>query len=168
MQKQAMTRSLRSSKPHSMLCRLGPRPKSDDGYFEQMTKVIFRSGLNWKMIENKWPNFRKAFADFSIQKVARFNEAAIDRLMEDNGIVRNERKIAATVENAREMLKIQREYGSCKKYLGEVKQGGEDALCRSVGKRFSFMGGSTAVFFLRCVGEEMPETIRRWKLKALY
>jgi DNA-3-methyladenine glycosylase I len=133
-----------------------------------MTKVIFRSGLNWKMTENKWPNFRKAFAGFSVRKVARFDDAAIDRLMKDNGIVRNERIITATVENAREMAKIQREYGSFRKYLGEINQGSEEALCRSLGKRFSFMGGSTAVFFLRCVGEDMPETIRRWKARTVF
>ncbi|MBI5197628.1 MAG: DNA-3-methyladenine glycosylase I [Nitrospirae bacterium] len=132
-----------------------------------MSKVIFRSGLNWKMIENKWPHFRKAFEKFSIRKVARFDETDIDRLMQEDGIVRNYRKIAATVDNARTMSAIQREYGSFANWLDETRKGGEDALCRALGKQFSFMGESTAFFFLRCVGEEMPETVRRWEGKIL-
>lgn len=145
-----------------VLCQVGTRPKDDDVYFEQMIKVIFRSGLNWTMIENKWPNFQKAFARFSIHKVARFNEPEIDRLMKDKGIVRNYRKVIAAVKNAGEFAAIQKEHGSFKNYLQTISQGGENALCKTLSKRFSFLGGSTAVFFLRCVGEEMPETIRQW------
>lgn len=65
-------------------------------------------------------------------------------------------------ENAREFLAVQKEYGSFGKYLKTIGQNGEEALCKALSKRFSFMGGSTAVFFLRAVGEEMPETIQRW------
>ena len=146
-----------------MLCQVGRKPKNDNGYFEAMTKVVFRSGLSWTMIENKWPNFQKAFGEFAIAKVARFGELDVDRLMKDAGIVRNYRKIMATIDNARELLAVQQQYGSIRAYLGEAGRDGEDALCKALGRRFSFLGGSTAVFFLRCVGEEMPETIRRWE-----
>jgi 3-methyladenine DNA glycosylase Tag len=50
-------------------------PKNDDEYFARMTKALFQAGLNWQMIENKWPNFEKAFAGFSIPKVSKFGEA---------------------------------------------------------------------------------------------
>lgn len=75
-------------------------PKSDDEYFARLTKTIFQSGLNWKTIDNKWPNFEKAFAKFSIPRVARFAEKQIAELMNDESIVRNEKKIRSTVYNA--------------------------------------------------------------------
>jgi DNA-3-methyladenine glycosylase I len=131
-----------------------------------MTKVIFRSGLNWEVIEKKWPDFRRAFANFSIRKVARFDEPDIDRLMKDPGIVRNYRKILATLENAKEFLNIRKDHGSFANYLKAMSRDGEEALCRALSKRFSFLGGSTVVFFLRAIGEEMPETLRRWEGKA--
>ncbi|MBI5379014.1 MAG: DNA-3-methyladenine glycosylase I [Nitrospirae bacterium] len=146
-----------------MLCQVSTKPRNDNGYFVVMTKVIFRSGLSWTMIEDKWPNFRKAFGGFVIAKVARFGEPDVERLMKDTGIVRNYRKIMATIDNARELQAIQRQHGSVRAYLDEVSRDGEDALCKALGRRFSFLGGSTAVFFLRCVGEKMPETIRRWE-----
>ncbi|MBI1750763.1 MAG: DNA-3-methyladenine glycosylase I [Acidobacteria bacterium] len=147
-------------------CRVGPRPKDDDSYFEQMTKVIFRSGLNWDVIENKWGNFHKAFAGFSVATVARFNESDVDRLLEDRGIVRNRRKVRATIENAQVFLSIRKEHGSFARYLREIRRDGEAALCRAITERFSFLGGSTVVFFLRTVGEEMPETIRQWEAET--
>ncbi len=78
-------------------CKVEARPKNDDGYFEQMAKAVFRSGFNWQVIEKKWPDFQKAFSGFSIQKVAKFNEDDIDRLMKDKGVVRNYRKIIMVV-----------------------------------------------------------------------
>src|SRR2546430_16953396 len=50
-----------------------PRPTHDDGYFEHMSKVVFRAGLNWGVIVKKWPDIKRAMADFSIDAVARFD-----------------------------------------------------------------------------------------------
>lgn len=144
-------------------CSVGSKPADDDGYFEEMTKAVFRSGFNWKVIENKWEGFRKAFADFSIQKVARFDDPDLDQLLKDKGIVRNYRKIEATLKNAREMLEIQEKHGSFKKYLDEVSRQGEEKLCKELSKRFSHLASSTALFFLRSVGLEMPETTQKWE-----
>ncbi len=82
------------------------RPKDDSEYFERMTKSLFTAGLNWTVIEKKWPNFQKAFAAFSLGKVARLSEKDVKALMNDAGIVRNEKKIRATVHNAGEFLKL--------------------------------------------------------------
>ena len=73
-------------------------PEDDDGYFERMTKAIFQAGLNWRMIENKWPNFRKAFDQFSAKRVSSFGEKEVKALMGDTGIVRNERKIRSVID----------------------------------------------------------------------
>ncbi len=78
------------------------RRPNDKGYFENMTGVIFQGGLSWKIIDKKWPNFKKAFSDFSIDTVARFDETDVERLISDSGIVRNRAKIVATINNAKE------------------------------------------------------------------
>ena len=148
-----------------MYCKVEPRPKTDDGYFEQMAKTVFRSGFNWSVIESKWPDIQKSFANFSVKKVARFNDSDIDRLMKDKGVVRNYRKIAAVIENAKKMEKVEEEYGSFRDYLKKVGKDGEQKLCKSVVKQFSYIGDSMVVSFLRAVGEEMPEMNKVWMKK---
>src|SRR6185312_16237651 len=69
--------------------------------FERMSLEAFQSGLSWLIILRKRENFRKAFAGFDIEKVARFTDADVARLMADEGIVRNRAKIEATIANAR-------------------------------------------------------------------
>jgi DNA-3-methyladenine glycosylase I len=78
----------------------GRRLTSDDAMFERLTLEGFQSGLSWLIILRKRPAFRAAFADFSIPKVAAFDDADADRLLNDAGIVRNRAKIAATIANA--------------------------------------------------------------------
>jgi len=82
------------------------RPANDDGYFENMTRVIFQAGLSWETIGNKWPSFKKASANFSIDEVAKFDEGNVSQLMSNTGIVRNTRKIEATISNAKEFQRI--------------------------------------------------------------
>ena len=142
-------------------CRLGSRPKNDKGYFEEMTKAVFRAGMKWEVIDKKWPGFKKAFANFSIQKVAGFDDPGLERLMNDEGIIRNHRKVMATLNNAREFLSIRKEHGSFAAYLKSASCEGEEALSKDLGKRFAFMGGATTLFFLRAVGEKMPEMLRK-------
>jgi len=75
--------------------------RHDDRLFEKITLEAFQSGLSWLTILRKRENFRAAFAGFSIEKVARFGESDVDRLLADPGIVRNRAKIEATLANAR-------------------------------------------------------------------
>ncbi len=69
--------------------------------FERMSLEAFQSGLSWLIILRKRENFRRAFSGFDIDKVARFADADVQRLMADEGIVRNRAKIEATIGNAR-------------------------------------------------------------------
>src|SRR3989442_3244189 len=89
-------------------------PKDDAEYFERLTKSVFTAGLNWSVVENKWPDFQKAFANFSLPQVAKFNEKEMKNLMGNSGIVRNEKKIKATIHKAGEILKLEKEVGSVK------------------------------------------------------
>ena len=141
-------------------CHLGRRPRNDDGYFEEMTKVIFRVGFSREVVEKKWPAFRSAFAGFAIDTVAGWGGRNLERLMDDAGLVRNERKLRAVLRNAQIFREIRAEQGSFARYLAQEAKAGEAALCRTLSKRFSFLGGRSVLYFLRSVGEEMPETLR--------
>ena len=122
-----------------------------------MTKTVFTAGLNWKVVDNKWPNFQKAFAGFSIPKVAGFTDKDTKRLMADAGIVRNEKKIQATVHNAGEFLKLEKDFGSFQKYLNTfVKE--EERMLEAVQERFQHVGPSTARTFLWASGCELTPT----------
>jgi DNA-3-methyladenine glycosylase I len=138
-----------------------PRPKDDDGYFEQMSKAVFLAGLNWSVIEKKWADIRRSLANFSIDAVAQFDDSDIDRLLKDEGMIRSAKKITAVIANAQAIQQVQREFGSFAKYLQAVKATSEEALLKDLRKRFAFLGESTAAIFLFSVGEEMPQTAQK-------
>jgi DNA-3-methyladenine glycosylase I len=94
------------------------RPVADDRrLFEKLSLEGFQAGLSWLTILRKRENFRKAFRDFDIPKVARFDSRRVARLLEDAGIVRHRGKIEATVNNARRCLELQEEFGSLAGYV---------------------------------------------------
>jgi len=131
-------------------------PPSDDAYFENMTRVIFLAGLSWKMIDQKWPNFRRAFRNFSIDEVAKFSEKETEALMNDTGIVRNRAKIIAAVSDAKQFQNIRKEYGSFRSYLGTLDKSNNYAgVIKELGKKFSRLGPSSARIFLYTVGENI-------------
>ena len=132
----------------------GEHPQSDDGYFENMSRTVFQAGLNWQMINQKWPAFRKAFADFDIDQVAGFSPQDVDRLLQDRSIIRNERKIMSTLSNALEFLSIREEFGSFAEYMESLVQGSTyEAVMRILQRRFHHLGPSSARFFLYSVGQ---------------
>jgi DNA-3-methyladenine glycosylase I len=141
-------------------------PKDDSEYFERLTKVIFTAGLNWDVVEKKWPNFKRAFAGFSPMKVAKLTGEDVRALMKDQGIVRNERKIAATVNNAAEFVKLQKEFGSFRKYLDSFKKD-EKRIMEDMQRRFHHVGASTSRIFLWSAGYELKPTAeeKRWMAK---
>lgn len=132
------------------------RPTSDDAYFENMTRVIFLAGLSWRMIDEKWPNFRKAFNNFSIAEVAKFDEKDVKRLTGDANIVRNRAKIIAAISNAKQLQNIKKEHGSFQSYLDKLDKSENYAfVIKELGKKFSRLGPSSARIFLYSVGEKI-------------
>src|SRR5438445_286261 len=94
------------------------RPVSNDRrLFEKLCLEGFMSGLSWLTILRKRENFRAAFAQFDPDAVARFGSADQQRLLNDQGIVRNAAKIAATINNARRCRELQTEFGSFAAYV---------------------------------------------------
>ena len=95
----------------------GVPQRNDQILFEYIVLDSFQAGLSWAIILRKRENFRKAFANFDPEKIARFNKRKLELLLRDTGIVRNRGKIEATVQNAKTFLQIQKEFGSFQKYL---------------------------------------------------
>jgi DNA-3-methyladenine glycosylase I len=85
--------------------------RDERGLFERLSLEAFQSGLSWATILRKRPAFRKAFDDFSPDLVAGYDDADVERLMADPGIVRNRRKVEATIANARATVALREEGG---------------------------------------------------------
>jgi DNA-3-methyladenine glycosylase I len=148
----------------------GRRPPNDASYFENLTRCIFQAGLNWRVISNKWLNFKKVFDDFQIDVVASYGISDIKRLLEDEGIIRNRKKILATIENAREFEKVSLNYGGFQLWLdGLDKSNNYSNVVKQLISRFNHVGGSTARIFLYSVGEPIQHdaTIQRRRRRCL-
>lgn len=99
-------------------------PLHDDRkLFEFLVLDAFQAGLSWRTILYKRNNFEKSFKGFDAKKIARFGAIHVARLMKDAGIIRNRLKIMGTIENAKQFLKIQKEWGSFDKYIWQFTKG---------------------------------------------
>jgi 3-methyladenine DNA glycosylase Tag len=129
-------------------------PAGLSDYFDVLTKAVFQSGLSWQVVESKWPGFREAFAGFDPQKVAAFGDDDIERLAADTRIVRNRKKIEATVTNAQRMLELDTGDGGFAGWLGS--RGSFEDSVAALRSEFRFMGEMGSYFFLYVVGEPVP------------
>jgi DNA-3-methyladenine glycosylase I len=147
-------------------------PVHDDRVlFEFLTLEGAQAGLSWLTVLRKRDAYRAAFADFDVQRVARFTPQRIERLMQDPGIVRNRLKLESTVKNARAFLKIQEEFGSFARYQWRFVDGVplqnavrarkdvparsaiSDAFSKDLKKRgFSFVGSTIIYAHMQAVG----------------
>ena len=149
-------------------------PVGDDRrLFEKLCLEGFQSGLSWLTILRKRENFRKAFADFEFERIARWNERSVERLLRDAGIVRHRGKIEATLHNAGRAIELRAEFGSLaaffwafepdevdrpkrldEKSLLAVTQTEESrAMARALKRRgFKFFGPTTAYAFMQSMG----------------
>jgi DNA-3-methyladenine glycosylase I len=94
------------------------RPVTDDNrLFEKICLEGFQAGLSWLTILRKREAFRRAFAGFDIDRVAKFNARDVNRLLKDSGIVRHRGKIESTINNARRAAAVSAEYGSLAAYV---------------------------------------------------
>jgi len=136
-------------------CR-GQRPANDERYFENMCRVIFQEGLNWHVIDNKWPTTKNAFANFDIDTVACFTSADVERLLKDTGIVRNRSKIEAIIYDAQGFKTIKEHFGSFQAYLDSLdKSNNYEAVVKDLTSKFKHLGPSSASLFLYTVGEKI-------------
>ena len=134
----------------------GEKPSNDEAYFENLTRCIFQAGLNWSVITNKWPSFVEAFDMFNIEKIAGYGEDKVNELLENEKIVRNRRKIIATIENAKEFIKIIEESGSFRDWLESLDGSNNYSdVKKQLSRRLKHVGDATAHIFLYTVGEDI-------------
>ena len=133
------------------------KPANDDGYLEELTKAIFQAGFSWRVIRDKWPSFQRAFDGFEVEAVAGYGEPDIERLVSDAGIVRNRRKIEATVHNARTMWELSQQHGTFHKYLRSLDNMDYAGRRKELSERFRNLGPTGVFVFLWCVNEEVPD-----------
>jgi DNA-3-methyladenine glycosylase I len=147
-------------------------PVHDDmKHFEFLTLEIFQSGLSWLTILKKRENFRKAFSNFDYSKISKYNEEKIEELMNDKGIIRNRKKIEATINNANKFIKIREEFKSFENYIWNFVDGApiinkwekieelptkselSDIICKDLKKRgFKFIGSIVIYSHLQATG----------------
>lgn len=115
---------------------------------------INQAGLSWRTILLKEQGFRKAYHDFNIKKVSRYKDKDIQRLLADAAIIRNRLKIHAAIYNAQAIGKLQKEYGSFRKWLDlhaeEIKENKQEWL-KLFKKHFKFVGGEIVGEFLMSI-----------------
>lgn len=95
----------------------------DQIHFEFLILESFQAGLSWITILKKRENFRKAFDEFNYKKIALYNEDKIQSLLQNEGIIRNQMKIRAAVNNASAFMEIQNEFGSFTDYIWKFVDG---------------------------------------------
>ena len=162
-------------------------PVHDDRkQFEFLTLESAQAGLSWLIVLRKREGYRKAFAQFDPEKVARFTPKRIERLVADPGIIRNRLKVTAAVTNARCFLAVQEEFGTFDKYIWSFVDGRpiqsqlrsmkdlpatskeSDALSKDLKQRgFKFVGSTIVYAHMQAVGMVNDHLVTCFRHKAV-
>jgi DNA-3-methyladenine glycosylase I len=147
-------------------------PSHDDRHlFEMLILEGTQAGLSWLTILKKRENYRRAYHDFDVKRIARYGDKDVARLMGDEGVVRNRLKVAASILNAKATLTVQREFGSLDAFLWQFVAGKpieghrrsmseipsrtseSDAMSKALLQRgFKFVGSTICYAFMQAVG----------------
>ncbi len=128
-------------------------PMHDDNeLFGRLIMEINQAGLSWETILKKEVNYRKAYDNFNIDKIASYTEEDRERLLSDAGIIRNKLKVNAAIENAKSILLIQKQYGSFENWLDHHHPKTKDEWVKIFKKHFKFTGGEIVNEFLMSIG----------------
>jgi DNA-3-methyladenine glycosylase I len=160
--------------------------RDDRKQFEFLTLESAQAGLSWACILNKREGYRRAFADFDPEKVARFTDKRIAKILEDPGIVRNKLKVAAAVNNARQFLAVQEEFDGFAKYIWSFVRGKtiqnrwahkrdvpatspeSDALSKDLKRRgFKFVGSTIVYAHMQATGMVNDHTLGCFRHKQV-
>jgi len=124
----------------------------DNELFGRLILEINQAGLSWDTILKKKENFRKAYSQFDIEKVANYTEEDRTRLLADAGIIRNKLKVNAAIHNAQKIMEIQKEMGSFKNWLDKHHPKTKEEWVKLFKKHFKFVGGEIVNEFLMSTG----------------
>lgn len=126
--------------------------EDDDELFGRLLLEINQAGLSWTLMLRKQAGFRLAYDQFSIEKVASYDENDRERLLNDPGIVRNRLKINAAIVNAQKILMLKKEYGSFRAWLDAHQSLNKVEWTKLFKKTFKFTGGEIVNEFLMSTG----------------
>ena len=126
--------------------------EDDNELFARLILEINQAGLSWTTILKKKDNFYQAFEGFDIDKVSRYKEKQINRLLNDAGIIRNKLKVHATIENAKTIKGLQKEFGSFKNWLDHHHPKTKEEWMKIFKSTFKFTGGEIVNEFLVSTG----------------
>ena len=162
-------------------------PVHDDRkLFEFFVLDAFQAGLSWQIVLNKRENFRKAFEDYQIEKIALYDENKFNELITNKDIIRNKLKINATINNAQRFMEIQKEFGSFDKYIWQFVKGKtiqnkwkelsqiptktkeSDEMSKDLKKRgFKFVGSTICYAFMQAAGMVNDHLVSCFRFKEL-
>jgi DNA-3-methyladenine glycosylase I len=162
-------------------------PVHDDRkLFESLVLDGMQAGLSWWTILRKRENFLKAFDDFDPRKVAGYDQKKIQSLLDDEGIIRNRRKIEAAIQNAKAFLAVQKEFGSFDAYIWQfvggkpkvntwktdkeipAKTSESDALSKDlIDRGFKFVGSTICYAMMQAIGMVNDHTIGCFRYREL-
>lgn len=162
-------------------------PVHDDRQlFEMLILEGAQAGLSWSTILKKRENYRRACDNFDARQIAKYDDRRIKSLLADEGIVRNRLKIAATIQNAKSFLAVQKEFGSFDAYIWQFVGGKpiqnqrkslkeipartpeSDAMSKDLLKRgFKFVGSTICYAFMQAVGMVNDHTVDCFRQKQL-
>jgi 3-methyladenine DNA glycosylase Tag len=128
-------------------------------YLAVMSRAVFQAGLSWAAIDGQWDQLLRAFNDFDVQKVAGYDDGDIEQLMATPGILHSKQKIEATIKNAATIRALDKEHKGFRNYLRSLDS--YDELTADLKRRFKFVGGISAYYFLYRVGEKVPP-FKQW------
>ena len=153
----------------------------DKTLFEFLILEGAQAGLSWTTILKRRHGYKKAFANFDANKIIKFTQKDVEKLMKDPGIIRNRLKIESTIQNAKAFLEIQKEHGTFDKYLwkfvngktirNKVKKGKwqatspeSDKLSKDLKKRgFKFVGSTIIYAYMQAIGMVNDHCDECWK-----
>ena len=155
----------------------GKHTTDEKKLFEFLILESAQAGLSWITILRRRKNYRKAFANFNVKKVAAFTERDVQRLLQDEGIIRNKLKVRGAINTAKLFLEVQKEFGSFYNYLYSFMPDGKpiinhthklipssrisDAISKDMKKRgFTFFGTTICYAYMQAVGmvnDHIPE-----------
>lgn len=158
----------------------------DQKHFEFLVLESAQAGLSWATILKKREGYRNAFAEFNVKLVASYGEGMVDELLQDSSIIRNRKKIEATINNAKKFIEVQQEFGSFDKYIWgfvnhkpiqnswkemqevPVTTPESDALSKDLKKRgFKFVGSTTIYAHMQAIGLVNDHTTDCFRYKEL-
>lgn len=128
--------------------------QADSYYLSTMSRRIFRAGLKYAIVDNKWPAFEEAFFGFNPLRVAMMTDEELDELMANRAIIRHWNKIKSVRTNAAMCLEIQEQHGSVGQWLAEWPTTDIISLWTYMKKNGAQLGGRSGQYFLRMVGKD--------------